>query len=105
MRSKTLGDNYTVESIKKRIERQRSSPRAEKKGISLLIDIQNSVKAQQSKGYEYWAKLNNLKQASKTINFLTEHKITSYEELEQKVAELHNSFDDTVANLKEPKIS
>ena len=47
----------------------------------------------------------NLKQASKTINFLTEHKINSYEELEQKVAELHNSFDDTVANLKEPKIS
>lgn len=101
MRSKTLGGNYTVEAIKKRITEQRSRPRTERKGISLLIDIQNSIKAQQSKGYEYWAKLNNLKQASKTINFLTEHKINSYEELEQKGAELRNGFDDTAAKLKE----
>ena len=101
MRSKTLGGNYTVEAIKKRIESQRSRPRTERKGVSMLIDIQNSVKAQQSKGYEHWAKLNNLKQASKTINFLTEHKINSYEELEQRVAGLHSSFDDTAAKLKE----
>lgn len=46
-------------------------------------------------------KLNNLKQASKTINFLTEHKINSYEELEQKAFELRSGFDDTNAKLKE----
>lgn len=101
MRSKTLGSNYTVEAIKKRIDEQRSRPRTERKGISLLIDIQNSIKAQQSKGYEHWAKLNNLKQASKTINFLTEHKINSYEELEQNIAELRSGFDDTADKLKE----
>ena len=101
MRSKTLGGNYTVEAIKKCIAEQRSRPRTERKGIGLLIDIQNSIKAQQSKGYEHWAKLNNLKQASKTINFLTEHKINSYEELESKVTELRSGFDDTTAELKE----
>ena len=101
MRSKTLGSNYTVEAIKKRITEQRSRPRQERKGVSLLIDIQNSVKAQQSKGYEHWAKLNNLKQASKTINFLTEHKINSYDELEQKVSELRSGFDDTAVKLKD----
>lgn len=53
MRSKTLGGNYTVEAIKKRITKQRSRPRQERKGVSLLIDIQNSVKAQQNKGYEH----------------------------------------------------
>ncbi len=101
MRSKTLGSNYTVEAIKKRITEQRSRPKQKRKGISLLIDIQNSIKAQQSKGYEHWAKLNNLKQASKTINFLTEHKINSYEELDQRVAGLRSGFDDTAAKLKE----
>ena len=37
------------------------------KGISLIIDIQNSIKAQQNKGFEHWAKVNNLKQAAKTL--------------------------------------
>lgn len=42
-----------------------------------------------------------MKQASKTINFLTEHKIDSYEELEQKAAKLRSGFDDIAAKLKE----
>ncbi|MGN0107247.1 MAG: relaxase/mobilization nuclease domain-containing protein [Hominilimicola sp.] len=100
MRSKTLGENYTVEAIKRRIAEQRSKPKIERKGISLLIDIQDSIKAQESKGYEHWAKINNLKQASKTINFLTEHGITTYDELENKIAEIQNSFDDAAAKLK-----
>lgn len=100
MRSKTLGENYTVEAIKRRIAEQRSKPKIERKVISLLIDIQNCIKAQESKGYEHWAKINNLKQASKTINFLTEHGIAAYDELESKIAELQNVFDDTAAKLK-----
>ena len=43
------------------------------KRVSLLIDIQNCIKAQQSKGYEHWAKINNIKQMSKTINFISEN--------------------------------
>ena len=100
MRSKTLGDNYTVEAIKKRIEKQRSRPKIERKGINLLIDIQNSIKAQESKGYEHWAKINNLKQASMTLNFLTEHNIKTYEELENKIAEMQGNFEDTATKLK-----
>lgn len=100
MRSKTLGENYTVEAIKRRIAEQRSKPKIERKGISLLIDIQDSIKAQESKCYEHWAKINNLKQTSKTINFLTEHGITTYDELVNKIAEIQNCFDDTAAKLK-----
>lgn len=33
----------------------------------MLIDIQNSIKAQESRGYEQWAKIHNLKQAAKTL--------------------------------------
>ena len=73
-RGKTLGPRYTEEAIKGRIAQRTKSPRPERR-INLLIDIQNNIKAQESKGYEHWAKLYNLKQASKTLNFLTEHNI------------------------------
>ena len=65
-RSKTIGDNYTEERIRKRIsgKRGRILP-TERKGISLIIDIQNSIKAQQSKVAElrtaYSANSENLK--------------------------------------------
>ena len=45
----------------------RAKPKAlrqEKAGVSMLIDIQNSIKAAESKGYEQWAKIHNLKQAA-----------------------------------------
>lgn len=84
-RSKTIGDNYTEERIKERISGKRSRifP-TECKGISLIIDIQNSIKAQQSKGYEHWAKVNNLKEAAKTLNFLTENGLNTYSDLQAK---------------------
>ncbi len=68
--------------------------------ISLIIDIQNCIKAQESKGYEHWAKINNLKQASKTLNYLTEHNINSYSELESRIDETCKQFDDTADKFK-----
>ena len=91
-RGKTLGPRYTEESIRDRIERRTRAPKPQRQTINLLIDIQNNIKAQESKGYEHWAKLYNLKQASKTLNFLTEHNISTYEELEQSARKIHASF-------------
>ena len=99
IRSKTLGERYTEQSIIDRILKQRTIPKTDNR-ISLIIDIQNCIKAQENKGYEHWAKINNLKQASKTLNFLTEHNINSYEELEIKTAELYNNFSNTTEKLK-----
>lgn len=101
-RCKTLGESYTEEAIAGRIEGKPAVylPKPERKGISLLIDIENSIKAQQSAGYERWAKIQNLKQAAKTMNFLTEHGITEYAGLETKIAELVAANDDAAAALK-----
>ncbi len=52
-------------------------------------------------GYARWAKLQNLKQAAKTINFLTEHGIEQYAELESKVAEISAANDEAAASLKD----
>lgn len=70
-------------------------------GISLLIDIENNIKAQQSAGYEHWAKIYNLKQAAKTMNFLTENNIRQYEDLIRRIDELILNSEQTADSLKQ----
>ena len=75
-RSKTIGENYTEERIKERIR---------------LID---------SKGYEYKAKLTILKEAARTLNYLTENNLLQYADLEKKVEDVHSSYERTGKELK-----
>jgi chromosome segregation ATPase len=102
-RLKTLGPDYTEEAIRERIAGTRSrSAKAPKqdRGVSLLIDIENSIKAQQSAGYEHWAKIHNLKQAAKTVTFLTEHSIEQYKELTARIAEIKAASEQAAEDLK-----
>ena len=102
-RSKTIGENYTEERIRERIKgrsSRRITSRQSSKGVSLIIDIQNCLKAQESKGYEHWAKINNLKQASATLNYLTENNLLRYADLEAKTADLTSSYQKTGSDLK-----
>lgn len=102
-RAKTIGENYTEERIKERIQGRNPKKQrqlTERKGISLIIDIENSIKAQESKGYEHWAKINNLKEAAKTLNYLTENNLLQYSDLEAKADDIHGSYDRTGEELK-----
>jgi len=103
-RLKTLGADYTEDALTERIKGRRTRtakvPRTEKKDVSLLIDIENSIKAQESRGYEQWAKIHNLKQAAKTMNFLTENRIEQYADLEAKITELAATSEQTADSLK-----
>lgn len=103
-RAKTIGDNYTKERIKERIKghaRRRISLQPERRGVSLVIDIQNSINARQSKGYEQWAKVFNLQQAAKTLNFLAENGLVTYSDLQSKHAEVLNEFSRVGDKLKD----
>lgn len=103
-RMKTLGVDYTEDAITARIagrSRPSRQPKQRDRKISLLIDIQNNIKAQENAGFAHWAKLNNLKQAAKTMNFLTEHGIDSYGELESKLANLSECRDTAHTSIKE----
>ena len=103
-RLKTLGASYTEEAIQNRIDGvavSRAKPLREDKKIRLAIDIENSIKAQQSAGYERWVNLFNLKQAAKSLNFLTENKIEYYSDLESKIADLTAAFAETQGAVKE----
>ncbi len=102
-RLKTLGADYTEEAIRERIAGRRAkaakAPR-EQRGVSLLIDIENSIKAAQSRGYEQWAKIHNLKQAAMTMNFLTDNKIEQYSDLTAKIAEIQTASGQAADALK-----
>ena len=103
-RMKTLGADYTEEAITARIagrSRPSRQPKQRDGKISLLIDIQNNIKAQENAGFAHWAKLNNLKQAARTMNFLTEHGIDSYGELERRLAAMTEKRDTSLASIKE----
>lgn len=103
-RLKTLGTDYTEEAITERINGKRTraakAPKIEQRGVSLIIDIENSIKAQQSRGYEQWAKIHNLKQAAKTVNFLTEHKIEQYTDLVARIDEITTASEQAADALK-----
>ena len=95
-----MGVDYTEEAIRSRIvggSRPSRKPKQRDDRIRLLIDIQSK----QGAGLQHWAKLQNLKQAAKTVNFITEHGIDSYEELESRLAALTDTRDRSLAAIKE----
>ena len=102
-RSKTIGENYTEERIKERIAGRtprRSRKQTTPKGISLIGDIQERIRLIDSKGYEHKAKLTILKEAARTLNYLTENNLLQYADLEKKVEDVHSSYDRTGKELK-----
>ena len=102
-RSKTIGENYTEERIKERIAGRtprRNRRQTVPKDISLIGDIQERIRLIDSKGYEYKAKLTILKEAARTLNYLTENNLLQYADLEKKVEDVHSSYDRTGKELK-----
>lgn len=102
-RLKTLGADYTEEAIKERIAGKRTrtvkAPKVQR-GVSLPIDLANNPKAQESRGYERWAKIYNLKQGAKAVNFMTEHKLESYGALTAKIEEITAESEKAADSIK-----
>ena len=102
-RAKTIGDNYTEERIKERIQGRGNRKRqmqTSRRGISLISDIQERIQLIGSKGYEHKAKLTILKEAARTLNYLTENNLLQYADLEAKAEGIHSSYDRISKELK-----
>ncbi len=106
-RSKTLGDDYTLEALLRRA----GSPRgraAEARGpaggsgwkISRLIDIEKKMAEGKGAGYEHWARIFNLKEAAKTLNYLVENGLDDYDELAARTAQSETRFQDLSRQIK-----
>ena len=120
-RSFRLGDAYTLDALRERCGRQRggssgtakapvahSTPAQKKKtparplnrNVNLLIDIQAKIAAGKGPGYERWAKIFNLKEAAKTLNFLIEHDLTDYDTLAERAEQAGTKFDASSKRIK-----
>ena len=98
-RLKTLGVDYTEEALAARIAgctRPLKRPKARDGRIQRIAVIQGN----QSPGLQHWAKLQKLKEGAKTLNYLAEHGIDSYEALDGRLAELNAAVDDSIASIK-----
>ena len=91
IRFRTLGAGYSEEELKaviagKTEHRPRQTQPFQEPPFQLLVDIQAKLSEGKSEGYARWAKKYNLKEMSKTLIFLQEHKIGSADELNERAA-------------------
>lgn len=73
---------------------------ATRKKNTLLIDIEAKLQAGKGGGYERWAKVFNVKQMAQTYNYLREHGLLDYAELEEKAAAATEQFHALSAQIK-----
>ena len=87
-------DGYTLDDLlavlsgqKEHTPRKQPAPQAAPSKVNLLVDIQAKLQAGKGAGYVRWAKVFNLKQMTHTLNYLSEHGLLDYADLEAKTAE------------------
>ena len=107
-RSHRLGDGYSMEALRERAGNRRGyamavqKPRSnDGKKINLLIDIQAKLAAGKGVGYEKWAKVFNLKEAARTLNYLVEHNLTDYDDLTARAEQAAAGFDAAAQRIKQ----
>ena len=112
----TLKGDYTEEAIRERLGMVRTVASSgagrqhdvtahsryaeETKRISLLIDIQEKIRAGKGEGYERWARIFNLKESARTLLFLKDNGIDSYDDLVKKAAAASAEFDGRMTKIK-----
>ena len=107
-RSYRLGADYTKEALRERSTTRRGFSTAAKspvinngRKVNMLIDIQAKLAAGKGAGYEHWAKIFNLKEAAKTLNFLIDNGLTDYDELTARAAQVGDRFDSISRHIKQ----
>ena len=120
IRLDSLGDDYSEAAIKQRLAGTRDFVRNKKTeggskqeavGISvavskdyrpnLLIDIQAKIREGAGDGYARWMRIFNLKQAARTLMFLQENGIDSYDDLCTKAAAASAEYNGRNNRIKE----
>jgi hypothetical protein len=105
IRFDTLGGEYTEAAIRSRLGKVKIIAASGDSGthnrVSILIDIQAKIREGKGAGYEKWAKIFNLKAAAKTLIFLQENGIDSYEDLVRKSDSASDGFYDLTRKIKD----
>ena len=99
-------DGYTEDDLravlagkKEHTPGKKRSQTAQRKN-TLLIDIEAKLQAGKGGGYERWAKVFNVKQMAQTYNYLREHGLLDYGELEDRAAAATERYHALSAQIK-----
>jgi hypothetical protein len=112
-RCSSLGEDYTEEAIRERLMGLRKvirQPVADETFVpfvitsqtrfTLLIDIQQKIQEGKGEAYERWVRLHNIKQAARTLIYLKENGIKSYDELAEKTSAASADYKGRLTKIK-----
>ena len=107
IRLSSLEEGYTEADLRAHFLGQQEHKPREKRNyhtdvrpFNLVIDIQSKLKSKGA-GYQRWASVYNLKQMSKTLLFLRDHKIESMEQLDQLVQQQTAKRDALLSSIQQ----
>ena len=107
IRLSSLEDGYTEADLRSHFLGQQEHKPREKRNyhtdarpFNLVIDIQSKLQ-NKGAGYQRWASVYNLKQMSKTLLFLRDHKIESMEQLDQLVQQQTAKRDALLSSIQQ----
>ena len=110
-KASTLGEDYTKERIKERIEepnkyqiyanKKRHYEKCFYKKPDTIVDMKNNEKVKSSKGYEIWAGKHNMKTMADALNEMRNYGVNSYNELDKKLQETASKRQDTLGKIKQ----
>lgn len=108
IRCDSLGEDYSEGAIRERIEGKRivapkqktTMPMPASTKPNLLIDIQAKIQQGYGRGFEHFAKIQNLKTAAKTLIFLQEHGLTDYGQLMAQADTASKSYNQSSDRIK-----
>jgi len=104
----SLGDGYSEKELlavlagerEHKPKKRRAAPQTTMPKVNLLVDIQAKIQAGKGVGYERWAKVFNLKQMAQTYNYLLEHNLLDYADLEAKAEAATSRYHTLSASIK-----
>lgn len=107
IRLSSLEEGYTEADLRSHFLGQQEHKPREKRNyhtdvrpFNLVIDIQSKLQ-NKGAGYQRWASVYNLKQMSKTLLFLRDHKIESMEQLDQLVQQQTAKRDALLSSIQQ----
>lgn len=107
IRLSSLEDGYTEADLRahflgqqERKPREKRNRHTDVRPFNLVIDIQSKLQ-NKGAGYQRWASVYNLKQMSKTLLFLRDHKIESMKQLDQLVQQQTAKRDALLSSIQQ----
>ena len=109
-KASTLGEDYTKERIKERIEELNKCQMYNQKyhyekhsykKPDTIVDMKNNEKVKSSKGYEVWAGKHNMRTMASALNEMRKSGVNSYEELDLKLKKVASDRQQLLDKIKQ----